>query len=221
MQVKEVKHMKSRCKLLHLTLIPFHSYNKREKPYPTLSIIIGLVDEAWSREPKMVYNQIETLPREKLRQLQDERLRQMISYVYERMPFYEQMFNGLGMRPGDIHSVEDLPKLPFTRKQDLKDHYPFGLLAVPREQIILVHASSGTPGQATVVCYTRNDIEMFSEVMARSFVTAGARPGVLFPNPYGSRLFSPRLGTHYGGGEVGVDRGLCFVGGIYGPPALL
>src|SRR6266480_4386857 len=184
--------------ILHLTLIPFHSYNKREKPYPTLSIIIGLIDEAWSREPKMVYNQVETLPREKLRQLQDERLRQMIGYVYERMPFYQQMFNSLGMRPGDIRSVEDLPKLPFTRKQDLKDHYPFGLLAVPREQIIRVHASSGTTGKATVVCYTRNDIEMFSEVMARSFIAAGARPGMLLHNAYGYGLFTGGLGTHYG-----------------------
>ncbi len=152
----------------------------------------------------MVYNQIETLPREKLRQLQDERLRQMISYVYERMPFYQQMFNSLGMRPGDIRSVEDLPKLPFTRKQDLKDHYPFGLLAVPREQIIRVHASSGTTGKATVVCYTRNDIEMFSEVMARSFVTAGARPGMLLHNAYGYGLFTGGLGTHYGGEKLGL-----------------
>src|SRR5258706_11040896 len=135
----------------------------------------------------------------------------MISYVYERMPFYEQMFNGLGMRPGDIHSVEDLPKLPFTRKQDLKDHYPFGLLAVPREQIIRVHASSGTTGKATVVCYTRNDIEMFSEVMARSFVTAGARPGMILHNAYGYGLFTGGLGKHYGGGEVRF-----YVGSVFG-----
>jgi phenylacetate-CoA ligase len=152
----------------------------------------------------MVYNQIETWPREKLRLLQDEQLRQMVSYVYERMPFYKQMFDDHGLKPGDVRSIEDLPKLPFTKKQDLKDHYPFGLLAVPREQIIRVHASSGTTGKATVVCYTRNDIELFSEVMARSFVAAGARPGMILHNAYGYGLFTGGLGTHYGGEKLGL-----------------
>ena len=152
----------------------------------------------------MAYNQIETWPREKLRQLQNEQLRQMVSYVYKRMPFYKQMFDDHGLKPGDIHSVEDLPILPFTRKQDLKDHYPFGLLAVPREQIIRVHASSGTTGKATVVCSTRNDIELFSEVMARSFVAAGARPGMILHNAYGYGLFTGGLGTHYGGEKLGL-----------------
>ncbi|HZU68913.1 MAG TPA: phenylacetate--CoA ligase [Ktedonobacteraceae bacterium] len=152
----------------------------------------------------MVYNQVETWPREKLRQLQDERLRQMIRYVNERMPFYREMFNNSGIQPGDIRSVDDLPRLPFTRKQDLKDHYPFGLLAVPREQIIRIHASSGTTGKATVVCYTRNDIEVFSEVMARSFVAAGASPGMLLHNAYGYGLFTGGLGTHYGGEKLGL-----------------
>lgn len=152
----------------------------------------------------MAYNQIETWPREKLRQLQNEQLRQMVSYVYERMPFYKQMFDDHGLKPDDIRSVEDLPVLPFTKKQDLKDHYPFGLLAVPREQIIRVHASSGTTGKATVVCYTRNDIELFSEVMARSFVAAGARSGMILHNAYGYGLFTGGLGTHYGGEKLGL-----------------
>ena len=91
-----------------------------------------------------------------------------------------------------------MPKLPFTTKQDLKDHYPFGLLAVPREQTIRIHASSGTTGKTTVVCYTRNDIEIFSEAMARSFIAAGARPGMLLHNAYGYGLFTGGLGTHYG-----------------------
>src|SRR5439155_7763827 len=145
-----------------------------------------------------------TLPRDKLRELQDTQLRQMVRYVYERVPLYQEQFQRNGIQPNDIRSVEDLPKLPFTRKQDLKDHYPFGLLAVPREQIIRVHASSGTTGKATVVCYTRNDIEMFSEVMARSFVTAGARPGMLLHNAYGYGLFTGGLGTHYGGEKLGL-----------------
>jgi phenylacetate-CoA ligase len=151
-----------------------------------------------------MYNQIEALPREKLRELQDKQLRQMISYVYERVPFYQEMLNTSGIQPGDIRSVEDLPKLPFTRKQDLKEHYPFSLLAVPREQAIRVHASSGTTGKATVVCYTRNDIDIFSEVMARSFVAAGARPGMLLHNAYGYGLFTGGLGTHYGAEKLGM-----------------
>src|SRR6266487_5918662 len=152
----------------------------------------------------MYYNELETLPRDKLRELQDTQLRQIISYVYELVPFYQEQFNKLGIQPGHIRSVEDLPRLPFTRKQDLKDHYPFGMLAVPREQTIRVHASSGTTGRATVVCYTRNDIAIFSEVMARSFIAAGARPGMLLHNAYGYGLFTGGLGTHYGAEKLGM-----------------
>jgi phenylacetate-CoA ligase len=152
----------------------------------------------------MYYNELETLPRDKLRELQDTQLRQIIGYVYERVPFYQEQFKKLGIQPGDIRSVEDLPGLPFTRKQDLKDHYPFGMLAVPREQTIRVHASSGTTGKATVVCYTRNDIDIFSEVMARSFIAAGARPGMLLHNAYGYGLFTGGLGTHYGAEKLGM-----------------
>jgi phenylacetate-CoA ligase len=155
-------------------------------------------------EIKMYYSQLETMPRAKLRELQDEQLRHMISYVYEHIPFYQEMFDSTGIKPTDIRSVEDLPRLPFTRKQHLKDHYPFGLLAVPREQTIRIHASSGTTGKATMVCYTRNDIEIFSEVMARSFVAAGARPGMLLHNAYGYGLFTGGLGTHYGGEKLGL-----------------
>ena len=127
----------------------------------------------------MYFNQIETLPREKLRALQNTQLARMTQYVYERIPYFREMFQQNHLQPTAIRTVDDLPKLPFTRKQHLKDFYPFGLLAVPREQVIRIHASSGTTGKATVVCYTRNDIEIFSEVMARSFVAAGARPGML------------------------------------------
>ena len=152
-----------------------------------------------------VYNEIETYPREKLRRLQDEHLRNMVAYVYERIPFYRETFDHAGLRPGDIRSIEDLPKLPFTRKQDLKDHYPFGLLAVPREQVIRIHASSGTTGKATVVCYTHNDLDIFSEVMARSLVTAGGRPGMILHNAYGYGLFTGGLGVHYGGERLGMS----------------
>lgn len=151
-----------------------------------------------------MYSQVESLERERLRLLQDERLRTILSTLFEKVPFYQDMFQRLGLQPGDIRSVEDLPKLPFTRKQDLKDHYPFGLLAVPREQTIRVHASSGTTGKATLVCYTRKDIELFSEVMARSFVAAGARPGMLLHNAFGYGLFTGGLGIHYGGEALGL-----------------
>ena len=151
-----------------------------------------------------MYDQIEAWPRERLRQLQNERLLQMMSYVYERVPFYKELLDRSGLQPGNIRSVEDLPRLPFTRKQDLKDHYPFGLQAVPREQIIRIHASSGTTGKPTIVSYTRNDIEIFSEVMARSFVSAGARPGMILHNAYGYGLFKGGLGTHYGGEKLGL-----------------
>ncbi len=152
----------------------------------------------------MYFNQIETLPREKLRVLQNDQLTRMARYVYERIPFYHDMFAEQHLQPNDIRTIDDLQKLPFTRKQHLKDFYPFGLLAVPREQVIRVHASSGTTGKATVVCYTRNDIEMFSEVMARSFVAAGARPGMMLHNAYGYGLFTGGLGTHYGGEKLGL-----------------
>lgn len=151
-----------------------------------------------------MYSQVESLEREQLRQLQDTRLRTTISTVFERVPFYQEMFKRLNLQPGEIRSVADLPKLPFTRKQDLKEHYPFGMLAVPREQTIRVHASSGTTGQATIVCYTRKDIDLFSEVIARSFVAAGVRPGMLLHNAFGYGLFTGGLGIHYGGEVLGM-----------------
>ncbi|HEY7348148.1 MAG TPA: phenylacetate--CoA ligase [Ktedonobacterales bacterium] len=151
-----------------------------------------------------MYSQVEALPRDQLRKLQDERLRQITSYVYERVPFYQEQINRAGLRPADIRSVEDLPKLPFTQKQDLKDQYPFGLLAAPRAQVIRVHASSGTTGKPTIVSYTRNDIDLFAEVMARSFVAAGVRPGMILHNAYGYGLFTGGLGIHYGGEKLGM-----------------
>jgi phenylacetate-CoA ligase len=151
-----------------------------------------------------MYSEIEALPRDQLRKLQDEQLRQIVSYVYERVPFYQEQLNRAGLTPGAIRSVEDLPKLPFTQKQDLKDQYPFGLLAVPREQVIRVHASSGTTGKPTVVCYTKNDIDLFAEVMARSFIAAGTRPGMVLHNAYGYGLFTGGLGIHYGGERLGM-----------------
>jgi phenylacetate-CoA ligase len=158
---------------------------------------------SFERKAKM-YSQLESLPRTQLRELQNEKLRAMIHYVSERVPFYQQRFRECGIQPDDIRSVDDLPRLSFTRKQDLAEQYPFGLLAVPREQVMRIHASSGTMGKSTVVCYTRNDIELFSEMMARSLVAAGARPGMILHNGFNYGLFTTGLGVHYGAEKLGM-----------------
>ncbi len=152
----------------------------------------------------MFQPEMETLPRERLRALQDERLRQIVAYVYERVPFYRRRLDEAGVRPDTFRGLDELSRIPFTRKQDLRDHYPFGLFAVPREQVIRVHASSGTTGKPTVVGYTRRDIEIFAEVNARSLAAAGARPGMMLHNAYGYGLFTGGLGVHYGGELLGM-----------------
>ncbi len=151
-----------------------------------------------------MYSELESLPRTQLRKLQDEKLRAMIHYVSERVPYYQKRFGERGIQPDDIRSVDDLPRLPFTRKQDLAEQYPFGLLAVPREQVMRIHASSGTMGKSTIVCYTRNDIELFSEMMARSLIAAGARPGMILHNAFNYGLFTTGLGVHYGAEKLGM-----------------
>ncbi len=148
--------------------------------------------------------ELETLPQNQLRKLQNERLQRIVRYVYERVPFYREALDRAGVQPEGIKGVEDLPKLPFTRKQDLRDHYPFGLFAVPREQVARIHASSGTTGKPTVVGYTRRDLEVFAEVNARSIAAAGGRPGMLLHNAYGYGLFTGGLGLHYGGEKLGM-----------------
>lgn len=145
-----------------------------------------------------MYSQVESLPRNKLRELQNEKLCEMMHYVYERSPFYRERLQEQGIKPADIRSVEDLSRLPFTKKQDLGEQYPFGLLAVPREQVIRVHASSGTMGKSILVCYTNNDIKLFAEMMARSLMAGGARPGMILHNAYNYGLYTTGLGVHYG-----------------------
>mgnify|MGYP006267848351 FL=1 len=147
---------------------------------------------------------IETMPREELRTLQNARLRTVIHRMYEQIPFYRQVFDELGMHPDDIKGVADLPKLPFTRKDDLRQNYPYGMFAAPAEQIARIHASSGTTGKPTVVGYTQNDLYVFDEVVARSLVTAGARPGMKLHNAYGYGLFTGGLGMHGGATRLGM-----------------
>ena len=144
----------------------------------------------------------ETLPRERLRALQLERLRSLIAYLKERVPLYRERLTDV--EPGDVRSLDDLRRLPFTRKDDLRDAYPFGLFGVPREQLRRVHASSGTTGKLTVVGYTAGDLELFARVNARCLAMAGAEPGMMLHNAYGYGLFTGGLGLHAGGERFGV-----------------
>src|SRR2546421_2352622 len=151
----------------------------------------------------MLFNrEIETMSHESLRELQNKRLRNTVQYVYEQVPYYREVFDRLSIKPSDIQTVEDLPKIPFTKKQTLRDYYPFGLLAVPRENVIRVHASSGTTGKPIVVCYTANDIDVFAEVNARSLAAGGGQPGMILHNAYGYGLFTGGLRIYYCGGRL-------------------
>lgn len=152
----------------------------------------------------MIWNpEIETMPRSALEKLQSERLQKLADYVYARVPMYRQRMDAAGLKPSDIGGIHDLHKLPFTKKSDLRDNYPFGLFAVPMDQVTRVHASSGTTGKPTVVGYTQNDIEMWAEVCARCFAMSGAKPGEMFQNAYGYGLFTGGLGMHYGAERFG------------------
>lgn len=146
----------------------------------------------------------ETMPREELEQLQLRRLKQLCERVYANVPFYTKKFKELGIDPKDINTLSDLTKLPFTEKQDLRNHYPFGLFAVSRENIVRIHSSSGTTGKATVVGYTKRDIKNWADLMARSFAIAGATPEDSIHNAYGYGLFTGGLGVHYGAEALGA-----------------
>ena len=147
----------------------------------------------------------ECMPREKLQELQLERLKRMVNRIYHDVPFYRNKFQEKGLMPEDVRSLDDLQQLPFTTKVDLRDNYPYGLFTVPLEQIVRIHASSGTTGKPTVVGYTRNDISMWSELMARCLVAAGAGPHSVIQNAYGYGLFTGGLGVHYGAERLGAS----------------
>lgn len=147
----------------------------------------------------------ETMSREEMRQVQSERLRDAVERVYYNVPYYREKMQREGLGPEHIKSVDDLSKLPFTVKQDLRDNYPFGLFAVPMSEIIRVHASSGTTGKPTVVGYTRSDIGIWSEVMARTLTSAGAGKNDFIQIAYGYGLFTGGLGVHYGGEKIGAS----------------
>jgi phenylacetate-CoA ligase len=145
----------------------------------------------------------ETMPRIVLAELQTVRLRQTLEYAYANVAQHRRKFDAAGVKPGDCRSVADIARFPFTQKADLRDAYPFGMFAVPRADLLRVHASSGTTGKPTVVGYTRRDLDAWSDLMARSLACAGARPGDIVHNAYGYGLFTGGLGVHYGAERLG------------------
>ena len=147
--------------------------------------------------------EIPTLTRPELEALQLERLRDSLRRAYDHVPHYRRAFTDVGVTPDDLHTLADLARFPFTAKADLRANYPFGMFAVPREQVSRVHASSGTTGKPTVVGYTREDIDTWAEVMARSIRAAGGVPGDIVHVAYGYGLFTGGLGAHYGAERLG------------------
>ncbi len=146
---------------------------------------------------------IETASRDEITALQLQRLRSTLQRAYDHVPHYRQAFDAKGVHPGDCRQIADLAKFPFTVKKDLRDNYPFGLFAVPREQVVRLHASSGTTGKPTVVGYTRNDIATWADLVARSIRAAGGRAGDIIQIAYGYGLFTGGLGAHYGAEKLG------------------
>jgi phenylacetate-CoA ligase len=154
----------------------------------------------------MFFNEeFETLPRPALEALQLKRLQSTLERVYANVPFYKASFAAAGITPSVVSCLEDLQKLPFTTKQDMRDSYPYGLFAAPMDEIVRIHASSGTTGKPTVVGYTQNDISIWTDLMARSFVAAGAHKGDIIHNAYGYGLFTGGLGAHYGAERLGAS----------------
>jgi phenylacetate-CoA ligase len=152
----------------------------------------------------MVYNEIENAKREELEKLQLKRLQSTVERVYSLTPFYKQKFDELGITPEDINSLDDIKKLPFTTKKDLRAHYPFGLFTVPMSEVVRIHSSSGTTGKPTVVGYTKADMEVWDEVMARVYTMAGVTSKDIVHNAYGYGLFTGGLGFHNGAEKVGA-----------------
>ncbi len=154
----------------------------------------------------MIWNEyIECADRQKLTDIQSRRFVQMIERMYYNVPFYRRKLQEIGLEPGDIRSITQLKDLPFTTKQDLRDNYPFGLFTVPQCEIVRLHASSGTTGKPTVVGYTRNDINMWSEVVARSLTMAGVTKNDIIQVAYGYGLFTGGMGLHYGAEKIGAS----------------
>jgi phenylacetate-CoA ligase len=147
---------------------------------------------------------VETLPREAIEKIQFYRLKKLLKYVYEKVPFYREKFETAGVKPEDFQNLKDIQKFPFTTKDDLRAAYPYRMFAVPLKKIVRVHASSGTTGQVTVVGYTKNDIEVWSNLMARTLAACGVTEDDVVQNAYGYGLFTGGLGFHYGAEKIGA-----------------
>jgi len=154
----------------------------------------------------MIWNKTyECMDRDKMTSLQSERLVKLVNYSYENVPYYKKKMDDIGIKPSDIKGIEDLNKLPFTVKDDLRDNYPYDAFAVPIGDIVRIHASSGTTGKPTVVGYTRNDIDTWSELMARTFAASGVTKDSIVQIAYGYGLFTGGLGAHYGAEKIGAS----------------
>ncbi|HLP04407.1 MAG TPA: phenylacetate--CoA ligase, partial [Paludibacter sp.] len=152
----------------------------------------------------MIWNkEIECMGREEMRSLQGERLKKLVNHVYANVPFYRKRMDEMGVKPAGISTIDDISRLPFTYKTDLRDNYPFGLFAVPMDEIVRIHASSGTTGKPTTVGYTKNDIGNWREVVARCLAMAGISSKDVMQVSYGYGLFTGGLGVHYGAETVG------------------
>ena len=153
----------------------------------------------------MIWNdEYETLPREAMEALQLKRLRALVDRLCSTVPFYKRKLGEVGYKPGDLRKLDDLSRLPFTTKDDLRDNYPFGLFAVPMERVVRIHASSGTTGKPTVVGYTRRDVDTWAELMARTLSCGGTSSRDIVHNAYGYGLFTGGLGAHYGAEKIGA-----------------
>ena len=154
----------------------------------------------------MIYNEeYETMPREALEAIQLKRLQKTVARVYNTVPFYKKRFDEVGVKVDDVSSLDDLRRLPFTYKDNLRDSYPFGMFTVPMDDVVRIHASSGTTGKPTVVGYTARDIQTWSELMARTLMAGGATRGDMIHNAYGYGLFTGGLGFHYGAEKLGAS----------------
>jgi phenylacetate-CoA ligase len=147
---------------------------------------------------------VERLSAEELKQLQGKKLRQTVDFAYNHSPFYRKLYDQAGIKPDDIKSIEDVTKLPFVKKQDLRDNYPFGMFAVPLSHIVRLHASSGTTGKPTVTGYTFGDLDLWTESLARGMYAAGVRKEDVVQNAYGYGLFTGGLGFHYAAERLGA-----------------
>lgn len=155
--------------------------------------------ESWVYQPEY-----EKMPRNKLLSLQEERLKKIVCYCYENIPVYKRKFKEVGITPDDIKTLNDMEKIPFTTKEDLRTAYPYGMLAVEISEVLELHASSGTTGHPTTCAYTKNDLETWSKAMARIYASAGTKKGDIVHNAYGYGLFTGGLGFHYGALEIGA-----------------